>query len=156
MSKPLRHELAGWRVARRGDYRVTFRILDDDHALLIGRVEHRAHIYRPTTGVVAPQLQVIVDALSAMQRPNSGLTWIRQPHVARILTELARHPDITHDVVDYLPPTMKPFSRPWGRWVAVGESSLLATWSVGKCIAWLRSPSIGLRSMPRCATSTRR
>lgn len=47
MSKPLRHELAGWRVARRGDYRVTFRILDDDHALLIGRVEHRAHIYRP-------------------------------------------------------------------------------------------------------------
>lgn len=48
MSKPLRHELAGWRVARRGDYRVTFRILDDDHALLIGRVEHRAHIYRPS------------------------------------------------------------------------------------------------------------
>lgn len=46
MSKPLRHELAGWRVARRGDYRVTFRILDDDHTLLIGRVEHRAHIYR--------------------------------------------------------------------------------------------------------------
>lgn len=42
------HELAGWRVARRGDYRVTFRVLDDDHALLIGRVEHRAHIYRPT------------------------------------------------------------------------------------------------------------
>ncbi|WP_396922688.1 type II toxin-antitoxin system RelE/ParE family toxin [Mycolicibacterium sp.] len=48
MSKPLRHELEGWRVARRGDYRVTFRILDDDHALLIGRVEHRAHIYRPS------------------------------------------------------------------------------------------------------------
>ncbi|ORA22892.1 type II toxin-antitoxin system RelE family toxin [Mycobacterium aquaticum] len=48
VSKALRHELAGWRVARRGDYRVTFRILDDDHALLIGRVEHRAHIYRPT------------------------------------------------------------------------------------------------------------
>lgn len=46
MSKPLRYELSGWRVARRGDYRVTFRILDDDHALLIGRVEHRAHVYR--------------------------------------------------------------------------------------------------------------
>lgn len=48
MSNPLRHELAGWRVARRGDYRVTFRILDDDHTLPIGRVEHRAHIYRST------------------------------------------------------------------------------------------------------------
>ncbi|MBU8817571.1 toxin RelE [Mycobacterium sp. SWH-M5] len=47
VSKPLRHELAGWRVARRGDYRVTFRILDDDRTLLIGGVEHRAHVYRP-------------------------------------------------------------------------------------------------------------
>lgn len=44
MSKPLRYELAGGR----GDYRVTFRILDDDHTLLICRVERRAHIYRPT------------------------------------------------------------------------------------------------------------
>jgi mRNA interferase RelE/StbE len=47
LSKPLRFELSGWRVARRGDYRVTFRILEDDHVLLIGRVEHRAHAYRP-------------------------------------------------------------------------------------------------------------
>ncbi|WP_441964525.1 type II toxin-antitoxin system RelE family toxin [Mycolicibacterium houstonense] len=47
MSKPLRRELVGWRVARRGDYRVTFRLLEDDQVLLIGRVEHRAHIYRP-------------------------------------------------------------------------------------------------------------
>jgi mRNA-degrading endonuclease RelE of RelBE toxin-antitoxin system len=46
LSKPLRYELSGWHVARRGDYRVTFRILDDDHVLLIGRIEHRAHIYR--------------------------------------------------------------------------------------------------------------
>ncbi len=46
LSKPLRFELSGWRVARRGDYRVTFRLLDDDRVLLIGRVEHRAHVYR--------------------------------------------------------------------------------------------------------------
>jgi mRNA interferase RelE/StbE len=46
LSKPLRYELSGWYVARRGDYRVTFRILDDDHVLLIGRIEHRAHVYR--------------------------------------------------------------------------------------------------------------
>src|SRR4051812_14911990 len=42
LSKPLRYELSGWYVARRGDYRVTFRILDDDQVLLIGRIEHRA------------------------------------------------------------------------------------------------------------------
>ncbi|HTQ22890.1 type II toxin-antitoxin system RelE/ParE family toxin [Mycobacterium sp.] len=47
LSKPLRYELSGWRVARRGDYRITFRILDDDRVLLVGRVEHRAHIYKP-------------------------------------------------------------------------------------------------------------
>jgi mRNA interferase RelE/StbE len=46
LSKPLRYGLSGWHVARRGDYRVTFRILDDDHVLLIGRIEHRAQAYR--------------------------------------------------------------------------------------------------------------
>lgn len=47
LSKPLRHEFAGWHVARRGDYRVTFRMLHDDHVLLIGRIEHRSQAYRP-------------------------------------------------------------------------------------------------------------
>ena len=46
LSKPLRFELAGWRVARRGDYRVTFRLLEDHRVLYVGRVEHRAHVYR--------------------------------------------------------------------------------------------------------------
>ncbi len=46
MSKPLRFELEGWRVARRGDYRVTFRAIGDRHVLYVGRVEHRAHVYR--------------------------------------------------------------------------------------------------------------
>lgn len=46
LSKPLRYEFEGWRVARRGDYRVTFRIQDDARVLFIGRIEHRAHAYR--------------------------------------------------------------------------------------------------------------
>lgn len=46
LSKPLRFEFEGWRVARRGDYRVTFRTLEDDRVLYVGRIEHRAHIYR--------------------------------------------------------------------------------------------------------------
>ena len=44
LSKPSRYELSGWRVARRGDYRITFRILEDDRVLFIGRIEHRAHV----------------------------------------------------------------------------------------------------------------
>jgi hypothetical protein len=57
----------------------------------------------PDTGLIAPQLQVIVDALTAMHRPNSGLKWIRQPHVQSVLRELARRPTLTHKVLDQLP-----------------------------------------------------
>ncbi len=46
MSKPLRFELEGLHVARRGDYRVTFRIDEEQQVLWIGRIEHRAHIYK--------------------------------------------------------------------------------------------------------------
>ncbi|MHA7653097.1 type II toxin-antitoxin system RelE family toxin [Mycobacterium sp. ML4] len=46
VSKPLRFQFEGWRVARRGDYRVTFRVLADDSVLYVGRIEHRAHVYR--------------------------------------------------------------------------------------------------------------
>ena len=46
LSKPLRYELAGWLVARRGSYRVTFRALASERILSIGRIEHRAHAYR--------------------------------------------------------------------------------------------------------------
>ena len=45
MSTPLRFELDGWCVARRGSYRVVFRALPDDHVLYIGRIEHPAHAY---------------------------------------------------------------------------------------------------------------
>ena len=44
--KPLRFEFEGWRMARRGDYRIMFRALEDDRVLFVGRIEHRAQIYR--------------------------------------------------------------------------------------------------------------
>lgn len=53
LSKPLRGQLSGWHVTLRGDYKVTFRILDDDHTLPIGRIEHRAHLH-PPAGIPAP------------------------------------------------------------------------------------------------------
>lgn len=46
LSKPLRTELASYRSARRGDYRVMLRVDEDRHALLIVAINHRAHIYR--------------------------------------------------------------------------------------------------------------
>ncbi|BBY42359.1 addiction module toxin RelE [Mycolicibacterium celeriflavum] len=47
LSKVLRGELAAYRSARRGDYRVLFRIDDDKHAIVIVAIDHRAQIYRP-------------------------------------------------------------------------------------------------------------
>ena len=38
-----------------------------------------------------------------MPRANSGLTWIRQPHVQAFLTELAVRPVISHEILDTLP-----------------------------------------------------
>ena len=47
MSKPLAGELEGLRSARRGDYRVIFELRGADRIILLIRLGHRAHIYRP-------------------------------------------------------------------------------------------------------------
>lgn len=46
LSKPLHAELAAYRSARRGDYRILLRIDDDNQTVLVAAVKHRAHIYR--------------------------------------------------------------------------------------------------------------
>lgn len=47
LSKPLRGELEAYRSARRGDYRILIRIDEDERTVLVIRVDHRAHAYRP-------------------------------------------------------------------------------------------------------------
>jgi mRNA-degrading endonuclease RelE of RelBE toxin-antitoxin system len=47
VGKPLRYELAGLHSARRGDYRVIYRINDEQQILEIAAIEHRAAAYRP-------------------------------------------------------------------------------------------------------------
>ena len=46
VGKPLRRELIGMFSARRGPYRVLYRIDDDRSAVSIMRVDHRADVYR--------------------------------------------------------------------------------------------------------------
>lgn len=46
VSKPLHGELVGWRSARRGDYRVLIRGDVTAHTVLVGRIDHRADVYR--------------------------------------------------------------------------------------------------------------
>lgn len=47
VGKPLRFELAGIWSARRGTYRVLYRINDDTREVIVLRVEHRKDAYRP-------------------------------------------------------------------------------------------------------------
>ena len=47
VGKPLCRELAGVWSARRGTYRILYRIRDDTHEVIVLRVEHRGDVYRP-------------------------------------------------------------------------------------------------------------
>jgi mRNA interferase RelE/StbE len=47
VGKPLRFELAGIWTARRGTYRVLYRINDDTREVVVLRIEHRRDAYRP-------------------------------------------------------------------------------------------------------------
>lgn len=57
----------------------------------------------PETGVMAPQLAAVATALKQMKRSNSGLTWIKQPHVSSFLSALSTAPQVTHESLDELP-----------------------------------------------------
>ena len=46
VGKPLRGELAGIWSARRGTYRILFRIVESNHEVVVLRIEHRRDVYR--------------------------------------------------------------------------------------------------------------
>lgn len=45
--RPLVGPMVAQHSARRGSYRVVYRIDDDHQAVLINRIDHRADVYRP-------------------------------------------------------------------------------------------------------------
>ena len=45
--KPLRGELAGVWAARRGTYRVLYRLREETREVIVVRIEHRRDVYRP-------------------------------------------------------------------------------------------------------------
>lgn len=47
VGKPLRGDLAGIWSARRGSYRVLYRLREDPHEVIVVRIEHRRDAYRP-------------------------------------------------------------------------------------------------------------
>jgi mRNA interferase RelE/StbE len=47
VGKPLRRKLAGVWSARRGTYRILYRVRADAREVIVLRIEHRANVYRP-------------------------------------------------------------------------------------------------------------
>ncbi len=47
VGKPLKRELVGLFGARRGPYRLIYRIDDDQHRVYVVHIDHRADVYRP-------------------------------------------------------------------------------------------------------------
>jgi mRNA-degrading endonuclease RelE of RelBE toxin-antitoxin system len=47
VGKPLKLELVRLHSARRGDYRVIYRIDDHEHRIDVAAIEHRSDAYRP-------------------------------------------------------------------------------------------------------------
>jgi len=57
-----------------------------------------------TDGTVPEQLKPLATALASMPRANSGLTWIRFPHVQKLMRSLAAgETALDHDALDALP-----------------------------------------------------
>jgi mRNA-degrading endonuclease RelE of RelBE toxin-antitoxin system len=46
VGKPLQHELSGYYSARRGAYRVVYRLDNEARTVRVVRIEHRADVYR--------------------------------------------------------------------------------------------------------------
>ena len=46
VGRQLQRELAGYRSARRGAYRVVYRLDEDTHVVRVVRIEHRSDVYR--------------------------------------------------------------------------------------------------------------
>lgn len=46
LGHPLQRELTGLWSARRGPYRVVYEIDDDEHSVIVVRIDHRADVYR--------------------------------------------------------------------------------------------------------------
>lgn len=47
VGKPLRDNLAGIWSARRGTYRILYRVFDEPREVVVLRIEHRRDVYRP-------------------------------------------------------------------------------------------------------------
>jgi mRNA-degrading endonuclease RelE of RelBE toxin-antitoxin system len=47
VGKPLRGELTGVWSARRGTYRVLYRVLEEPREVVVLRIDHRRDVYRP-------------------------------------------------------------------------------------------------------------
>jgi mRNA interferase RelE/StbE len=46
VGNPLQRKLSGYRSARRGAYRIVYRLDEDAHRVVVVRIDHRSDVYR--------------------------------------------------------------------------------------------------------------
>jgi mRNA interferase RelE/StbE len=47
VGEPLQRELTGYWSARRGSYRIVYRLDETEHQVVVVRIDHRSDVYRP-------------------------------------------------------------------------------------------------------------
>jgi mRNA interferase RelE/StbE len=47
VGRPLQRELTGYWSARRGSYRIVYRLDETEHQVVVVRIDHRSDVYRP-------------------------------------------------------------------------------------------------------------
>ena len=72
MGKPLTRELDGYHSARRGAYRVIYRIDETERIVHVVRIDHRADVYRPDK-LGARQ---VFDRIDSGAAPTSTATYV--------------------------------------------------------------------------------
>lgn len=83
----------------------------------------------PPTGTINPQLVGLAEALKQMPRPNSGVTWLRNPTVRTILQEIAAADTVDQQLLDLY------------RSIAQPCTSALCSMSTGSLVrGWISGP----------------
>lgn len=70
-------------------------------------LDHETHrlLADPETGRLSPQMKILASALKSMERPGSGLNWIRQSHVQAFFEQARSCDHLTHEALNELPDT---------------------------------------------------
>jgi mRNA-degrading endonuclease RelE of RelBE toxin-antitoxin system len=98
VGKPLQRELAGYHSARRGAYRVVYRLDPAAHTVRVIRIEHRSDVYRNRQGTRSPPMPgtaspfgIVGAELVVPTSSHQGHRWRRAGRELLLLQQRVHH-----------------------------------------------------------------